>query len=486
MPGLLERGSDVLRGAMQAAMLLALCNAAAAFGAEPAPDGFHATPSLYWQQGPHRLDLGLSVRTRAEWWDAYSDRIDLYQGTRARVRLQYSYEQLFRLVAETQLVSVTSMDPQGTGALALYRRANDGRKDVTALQLRHLYAELRPVKEATARLGRQDMKLGAEIAYTEPAWKYLKSARLGERLLGTVEWSHVGRAGDGVAGAWDFGGYQANLFAAQPTTGVFAVEDGLQQLKDILYGGAVATVKRDTWLANTEFSFFGMGYGDDRPVKRGGLPDGIDVGTLGASMLGVYPLGPGNFDALLWVAGQFGSYDDLDQGAAAGLAEFGYQLTSVFAKPWLRAGVNVASGDGDFGDGDHGTFFNLLPTNHLYYGFADQLAFQNLVNPFVQLRLAPHPMLGLNLFVHWFQLADDGDARYSGTGAFDHDTFGFAAQRSRGDGDIGVEYDVVATVTPRENVTVEAGFAYLDGGDFYPRGNDRDVKFAYLSVELRY
>jgi hypothetical protein len=465
---------------------VALFGAAPALGLEPVPDGFHATPSLFWKQGPHRFDLGLSLRTRPEWWSAYSDRTDLYEGTRARLRLQYSFEQLFSLVAETQLVHVGSMDPLGTGALANYRGANDGNEDATAFQLRHLYAELRPVPGAFARLGRQDMKMGSEIAYVEPAWRYLKSSRLGERLLGSVEWSHVGRAGDGIAGVWDFGDYQANLFAAQPTTGVFAVDEGYQQLKDILYGGAVATVKRDTWLPNTEFSFFGIGYGDDRPEKHGGIPDGIEVGTLGASMLGVHPLGPGNFDALLWVAGQFGSYGDLDQGAAAGIAEFGYQFTDVFAKPWLRAGINVASGDGDSTDGDHTTFFNLLPTNHLYYGFADQLAFQNLVNPFVQLRLAPHPMLALDLFMHWFELAADEDARYSGTGAFDHDTFGFAAQKSHGDGDIGVEYDIVAAVTPHKSVTVELGFAYLDGGDFYPKGSERNVTFGYVSVAVRY
>ncbi len=485
----MDRSSGLLIATLGSVALIALSVAASAEStveSPPADDGFHATPSLYWKEGPHRVDLGLSMRTRPEWWSAYSDRMDLFEGTRARVRLQYSYEQLFLLVAETQLAHVGSMDALGTGALASYRNANGGQEDATALQLRHLYAEWRPVKPAVARLGRQDMKLGAEIAYTEPAWKYLKTSRLGERLLGTVEWSTVGRAGDGVAGSWDFGGVQANAFAAQPTTGVFAVDDGYQQLQDILYGGAVATVKRGTWLEDTEFSFFGMGYGDDRPVKHGGLPDGIEVGTLGASMLGVYPLGPGNFDALLWVAGQFGSYDDLDQGAAAGLAEFGYQLTEVFAKPWLRAGVNVASGDGDPTDGDHGTFFNLLPTNHLYYGFADQLAFQNLVNPFVQLRVTPHPMFWLNFFVHWFQLADDDDARYAGTGAFDHDSFGFTAQKSHGDGDIGVEYDLVATFVPHKSVTVEAGYAYLDGGDFYPEGSDRHVEFWYLSVELKY
>ena len=66
--------------------------------------------------------------------------------------------------------------------------------------------------------------------------------------------------------------------------------------------------------------------------------------------------------------------------------------------------MNAASGDGDPADGDHHTFFNVLPSNHPYYGFADQLAFQNLIDAFLQLRLAPDPRLALNLFVHWFRL----------------------------------------------------------------------------------
>jgi hypothetical protein len=454
--------------------------------AEPPPDGCHWTPSLYCTMGPHRLDLGLSVRVRPEWWSAYSERDDLYEGTRARARLAYTYDAWLSLVAETQLAHAGSMDLLGTGALASYRRANEDQIDVTALQLRHLYAEVRPAKAGFVRLGRQDVKVGAEIAYAEPAWKYLKTARLGERLIGSVGWSHVERAGDGVAARWDFGAVQVDAFGAQPTTGVFAVEKGYRQLKDIVYGGAVATVDRGVLLANTELSFFGIGYSDDRDVGQGGLADPVEVGTLGASWLGVYPLGPGAVDVTLWAAGQFGSYNDLDHAAAAGIAEVGYQLGKVFAKPWLRAGVNAASGDGDPGDGDHHTFFNLLPTNHLYYGFADQLAFQNLVNPFLQLRATPHPMVALNAFVHWFLLADDRDARYAGTGAFDRNVFGFTAQASHGERDVGVEYDLVATVTPHKNVTVEAGVAFLDGGDFFPDGSDRDVAFGYLSLELRY
>ena len=70
---------------------------------------------------------------------------------------------------------------------------------------------------------RQDVKLGAEVGYTEPDWRYLKSARLAERLIGTVGWSHVERATDAITAGYDFGTQRMDFFAGRPTTGVFAV-----------------------------------------------------------------------------------------------------------------------------------------------------------------------------------------------------------------------------------------------------------------------
>ena len=76
------------------------------------------------------------------------------------------------------------------------------------------------------RVGRQDVKLGQEVLYPEPNWRYLKTARLGERLVGTVGWSHVERAYDGASAGWNLSGVQLYGFGARPTTGVFDAESG--------------------------------------------------------------------------------------------------------------------------------------------------------------------------------------------------------------------------------------------------------------------
>jgi len=465
---------------------LALVLAAAATGRADDVDTFHATPSVYAQLGDQRIDLNVAVRSRIESWDAFARDADSFVGTRTRLRLSYSWRDQLFLVGEVQDVRLTSMDPDGTGALATYRNAADGQSNAHGTDVHLLWAEFRPTTETFFRVGRQDLRLGPEVNYEEADWRYLKSYRLGERLIGSVGFSHEERAADGLTAGWSLGGHNVFLFAAQPTTGVFEVQGAYKNFNDISYEGGEWTVKRGTWLPDTELASFVIAYQDRRPPKDAGLAHGISLATFGGSLLGVYPLGPGKLDVLFWGAGQLGSYDRLDQGAWALIGELGYHLPDLPLQPWLRAGVNAASGDSNPNDGDHGTFFNLLPTNHIYYGFADQLAFANLVNPFVQLRLSPHPMVALNLFAHWFRLEDSADARYAGTGAYNDDTFGFTAQPSRGFTHVGREYDVVATVTPLKALTLEAGFNWLAGGALFSTSPSHNLRFGYLMAELRY
>ncbi|MCL4683138.1 alginate export family protein [Myxococcota bacterium] len=473
-----------IRTALGAALAFVCCLAGPATA--QTPNGFRTTPTIGYKNGDHRIDFGFSFRARPEYWKAFRNDEDVYAGLRTRARLQYAWREQWIATVEGQLMQLLGMDRTSSGAAAVYRNANDGRHDAWQLHLRQAHLEWKPMPTLFLRGGRQDVKLGAEVGYSEPDWHYVKNARLAERLIGTVGWSHVERSTDALTGGYDFGAHRVDLFAGRPTTGAFTVDKGMRPLHDILYTGGAWTGKRGSLIPDTELSLFGILYDDDRELRRGGLDDGVTIYTIGASWLGIYDAGPGRADLLLWVAGQGGEFSDADHSAAAGIAEFGYQMPQWPGRPWLRAGVNVASGDGDPTDGTHHTFFNLLPTNHFYYGFADQLAFQNLINPFLQLRLAPHAKVGLNFFVHWFQLMNDDDARYAGTGAFDRKGFGFTAQNAAGQTDVGVEYDIVATLALHRTTTVEFGFSFLDGGDVFRNQPDRDVTFAYASFEFRY
>jgi hypothetical protein len=490
-----QRPAVVLAWAV--ALLLSLVSGPAQATPDAADDdGFNWQPSLFWKQGDQRLDLMINTRYRIEWWDAHKGHTDDFHALRTRVAAKFSYKSLFTLFAEFQDARIYNLSANTSGAGRLYQAfSKGGDSDHTDGQdLRQAWLELRPIEGFSIRAGRTDIKLGTQAMYAEPNWKYLKTKRASQRLVGTVGWTHGERTNDGGSLAYDTGGYHLYFFGAQPTTGVFDISGAYKRQPDIAYGGASLTAKRGTWLRDTELRGFFLGYGDNRPPEDGGKEKKVEVYTLGFSAIGVYPCGPGNFDVFAWAAGQAGRFDGRDHWAGAGILELGYQLPEVLAKPWIRAGVNVASG-GD-ATGDHNTFFNMLPTNHLYYGFADAFAFQNLLDVFGQLMFKPHERVGINFMVHHFRLVDSDDFQYFGTGAFTtkNRNFGFGKNFSHGKHEVGTEVDVVMSVNLHKHVSLQGGYSHIWGSDVWKANEadpakgwaDADVEFGYLQLSLKY
>lgn len=238
---------------------------AAATPPAPPPDGFHASPSLYWKDGPHRLDLGFSARVRSEAWDAFSATnpdTDWYTGTRLRFSLRYAYAQKLALYVEGQDTSVHGLDADLPAPVRNYYTTGGLDSSTRGTSLRQAWIELLPIEKLALRGGRQDIKLGGEVSYAEPNWKYLKAARLGERLVGTVGWTHGERSNDGGTLSFDAGGHFVYAFAARPTTGVWDVDSSYHPQHGLVYGGAAWTVKRGEWLQNTELGLFAIAYDD--------------------------------------------------------------------------------------------------------------------------------------------------------------------------------------------------------------------------------
>jgi hypothetical protein len=456
----------------------------------------HVTPSIGLSCGDHKFDISLTHRFRTEFWDAWMGTTDTFYGLRTRVGAKYSYQDAVILFGEFQDVRTYGLGSETSGAGGLYRAWGGGSTPgrTKGAHMRQVWAEVRPIAGLAIRGGRQDIKLGTQALYPEGNWKYVKVKRASQRLVGTVGWSNVERSNDGFTVQYDTDGYNYYAFVANPTTGVFDHDSAYHRQKDIVYGGLSVTAKRDTWLDNTEFRGFFLGYSDDRKISNGGLPDEVEVWTLGGSVIGIYPLGPGNLDVLFWGAGQAGRFNGQDLIAGALIGEFGYQLTEIYSKPWFRAGVNYASGDNN-GEGTLNTFFNMLPTNHLYYGFADQLAFQNLVDFFLQLMLKPHEKVSINLMFHQFWMADDDGFQWRGSGAFTKDApgnFGYAPRGTGGDSQFAKEVDIIVNVNVYKRFAVQAGFAKVWGEDVIDNNvagavlNDDTVDWGYLQFTLKY
>ncbi|HEX2202933.1 MAG TPA: alginate export family protein [Longimicrobium sp.] len=213
--------------------------------------------------------------------------------------------------------------------------------------------------------------------------------------------------------------------------------------------------------------------------------DDVSVTTVGAHLVHVFRTGAGDEDVLLWGALQGGAWESLDHRAGAFAAEAGLQPRLPALRPWLRAGYFQSSGDDDAADGEHGTFFQVLPTLRIYARFP----FYNLMNvrdAFATLVLRPDPRVTVRGDAHALRLSERADLWYSGGGAFEDETFGYAGRPSGGSDDLATLFDVGADFRLTSYITLSGYLGVARGGEvieaIYPGG---DGRFVYLDAAGR-
>jgi hypothetical protein len=320
--------------------------------------------------------------------------------------------------------------------------------------------------------------------------------RIAERLVGPFGYTHATRSLDALKLVWDRPTWNATAFAGKPTFGGYELSAN-RQIDHVSLGGAALTAKTLPAGPPVDLRAFYLFYRDARrdPVKVDNRPqpvraaDGrsIAIQNLGGHALTVLDAGPGALDALAWIALQTGDWGALDHRAHAFALELGYQLARLPAAPWLRLGWNRASGDASPGDGDHDTFFQVLPTPRIYA----QLPFYNLMNGddlFAQLILQPHPLVNLRFDYHRLYLSESDDLAYGGGGAGNAKLFGFSGLSSLGGDSLANLVDVALTAGPWRRLSLYAYYGRAYGREVFPRAvyRDRDTNYFYVDLTWRY
>ena len=194
------------------------------------------------------------------------------------------------------------------------------------------------------------------------------------------------------------------------------------------------------------------------------------------------------WDGLVWIVGQSGSWYEQTHRAMSVAAEAGHQWSRAPWRPWLRAGVLYASGDDTPDDERHGTFFQMLPTVRRYSQTA-AYSQMNLREVFVQGFLRPAPSLGVRVDVHRVDLASARDLWYSGSGATQQrgTQFGFAGRPSRGASRLGTTVEVAADYTITPHWSVNGFMGIMRGGEVVRRSlAGSTMAFAYLENILQF
>jgi hypothetical protein len=372
--------------------------------------------------------------------------------------------------------------PRGQVRLGGTYFAANGDTEVASLFPRQAFARYRNGAHSI-RAGRFEFGEGNEVAPKNPSLAAVKSTRVAQRLIGWFGFSHVMRTADGAQYAFSTPAIHVTAAAFRPTVGAFNT-DGLGEVDDVgvFYGAVTRSRADDDWRV------FVIGYRDrrglvktdNRPAAvRAGDREDVRVSTIGAHYLRAF----GKANVLGWIALQGGEWGAIDHRASAIALEGGWDFT---ADRKLRVGLFASSGDDDPNDGEHRTFFQVLPTARAYARFPFYNA-MNSTDAFVAFSMKPHAKVTLSSELHALQLTESRDLWYSGGGAFEDRTFGFAGRPSNGNDDFARVLDFSAdyALNPKTTLTAYAGF--VRGGEVVDAiFADDKARFVYVEVMRRF
>lgn len=398
--------------------------------------------------------LTLTVRARRQW----------FEGTAALQYVQFGG------------LPTGASGPGALGTGALYYGLA-GRRDSRQLYVRTLsLTGTHAASGLRLQAGRFGLTAGGESPSGDAAIETVKRQRVDARLLGEFEWSLYQRAFDGARLDLDRSRWHASAAMVRPTQGGFEDEAGAP-MRGVRVVTASLTAKPGLLFGRTDVQAFVYHYNDARAVRA--RPDNsgltapridVSITTLGATLTGAYPAGPGRIDTLLWAVRQTGNWYGQDHDASAVAVEAGYQWPTAPWRPWLRVGLFRGSGDTDPGDSTHGTFFQMLPTGRKY-AFSVVYNLMNLTDRFVQLQTRPHQKLSARLDLHRLRLTSAADLWYAGSGATTAvgSGFGYVGRRANNSRDLGWIVEGSADWTVSRRVSLNGYLGRMSGGEVVAR-----------------
>ncbi len=471
-----------------------------------------ASAALQAQAPPKPVKIGSvtvtgNIRTRIESWDWFQGDADpayTYLGTLFRLGLGQQTKKLdwqIELAAPVLLgLPDQAIAPGAQGQLGLgaaYFAANNRSRNAGMVFLKQASVRFKGLggsENHSLRMGRFEFVDGTETTPKDATLAAIKRDRIAHRLVGNFAWSHIGRSLDGIRYAYDHPKTNLTFVAARPTRGVFQV-DGWGELDvAMLYGAGTRLVS--TGRGAGEARLFVLHYYDWRNVlkadnravaSRRADQSNIRVTTIGGHYIQTCDTGAGKFDGMFWGAVQAGAWGTLDHRAGSVAVEAGFQPRVQRLRPWIRAGYLHGSGDGDASDGEHNTFFQVLPTPRWYARFP----FYNLMNNedlFGGLILRPHGSVSIRGEVHSLRLANRGDLWYQGGGAFQPWTFGYVGRPGGGHRGLATLFDVSADYQVNSNWGLSFYFAHARGksviSSIYPDG--KNGRLGYVEFTYRF
>ena len=404
------------------------------------------------------ITFSLEQRLRGEWRennfdfdnsaDAPTD--DVWLLNRTRLGADWTPAPWLRLTVQGQDTrEFFSARPNVLGQL--------GAEGDDALDLGQAHVELgNPMNGLSAKLGRQMLVYGDK------------------RFISSGEWGNASRTFDAVRLHYEQPDWWLDAFSAS----VVRFREAELNLSDWL---------NDSDALNQTFSgiYFSTTTLDVQTTDLYALHLRDDAGTsfitLGTRMK-ADPAKLGGWDYATEMAVQTGDLKNKRLAAFGGHWDLGYIWLRSPWQPRLALEHSFASGDSNAADGRTGAFQNLFPTNHLYYGYMDLFAWQNVHNPAVHFSVQPHEKVKIMADFHAFWLADTSDAWYRSSITNTARPVTPGASRYAG-----CELDLTVLWKARKHLEVQAGYSHFFAGDYLrSSGANDDADFACVMTTITF
>ncbi|MEM6689971.1 MAG: alginate export family protein [Planctomycetota bacterium] len=324
-------------------------------------------------------------------------------------------------------------------------------------EIQNLFFDVALTDSLSARVGRQELLLGAQ------------------RLVSPLDWANTRRSFEGARGTYKGDGLTVDGFFVHPLNRNTANESKIDD-------------------ANENVDFYGV-YA---------TKSGLDIGTLDAYYLGLdnsvvdfsyHTIGTRLFGktdggTLFEFEGGFQFGDNApglgSHGAGFFTGGLGRVLNIGDWKPTVWMWYDYASGEEDFADASRGDdgFDHLFPLAHKYNGFMDLFGRRNLhdINAQFITPVAGSKKVKLLLWYHYF-LLDELTTPYDVT----MNPYNTVSQA--GDRELGHELDVLFNIgiTPRQSLLI--GYSYFSAGDYYDTTAgvpNNDADFFYTQYQARF
>jgi hypothetical protein len=394
------------------------------------------------------LSLGGQARERFEAWDGFafgnpSDDEETLWLTRLRLHADLHAGERVRAFVEAK-AAFTNEPGAFDGARAA---------DSDTFDLQNGFLEwAQPFAsgaELTARIGRQELRLGKQ------------------RLVSPLDWANARRTFDGLTLDLAAGSNELFAFAVLPVR-VRPYERNDHVTDSWFYG----LHGRHELPGSGRAELYA--YGLERDTASGDERRQ----TLGARVSS--PLGASGFDVegeAAWQLGHRGP-DDISAGMVSGT--LGYWRSDRQTSPRVFIGADWATGDAHAG-GDIALFDQLFPLGHAYFGIADLVARQNVIALSAGLSLRPHPALQAELAVHHFRRAAKGSGWFNAGGAEIRPAAPGASQH------VGEEIDLTAAYRVDVHTQLGAGYAHFFPGAYIEQtGPSESPDFFYLFAQYTF